>query len=180
MAVVLVAALAPHATGCAWLLVSRPPDRPVPPAPAAACTTSDFFPIFDTVIAATLVLPGIAATTVGASASEGGDYGTSAALVAVGLASILLGGLVAWSSATGYERTKACREIMDAQTACLSGVEESCRALEVAPPPPDPVEPSNAGAECAAPEDCKGGTECLRDDHGNGTCVEVPPAKRSP
>ncbi len=175
MAAVLVAVLAPHVTGCSWLVVSRPPDRPVPAKPAATCTTSDFFPVFDTVIAGSLAIPGLVATSIGSAAVEGGDdSGTAGALIGIGLAAVLLGGLVAWSSAVGYERTRACREIMDAQTACLSGVEASCRALEVAPAAP--AEPPNTGAACSAPEDCKGGTECLMDDRGNGTCVEVPSA----
>jgi hypothetical protein len=46
--------------------------------------------------------------------------------------------------------------------------------------PPSLQEPPNTGAECSAPEDCKGGTECLLDDRGNGTCVDVPRAPRSP
>lgn len=178
VAAVLLAALAPQVSGCSWLVVSRPPDRPVPATPAVDCTTSDFFPVFDTVIAGSLILPGLVAGSIGSAAvDDGDDSGAALALIGIGLASVLLGGLVAWSSATGYARTRACKEIMDAQTACLSGVEASCRALEVEPPPPAPPEPPNVGAACSAPEDCKGGTECLRDDHGNGTCVEVPPPR---
>jgi hypothetical protein len=182
VAVVLLAALAPHTAGCSWIFVTPPPDRPVPPTPPAWCVSSDFLPIVDTVIAGSLLIPGLIATTIGsASAESGSDSGATAALIGVGLTGILLGGVVGLSAAKGYERAKACREILDAQTACIAGVEASCRDLEVAPPPPPPPgEPPNTGAACSDPEDCKGGTECLKDDRGNGTCVEVPPGKRSP
>jgi hypothetical protein len=134
---VLVAfALAPG-TGCSWIFVHQPPTDPIRVAPPVVCTTSVASPVVDTVLAAAALGTGIAAVAMN-SKSSGSCTGGFGCLDMSGLktagivAGVVLGATaipLAFSAGYGYSATAECRELKDAQLACISGVEASCNRL---------------------------------------------------
>jgi hypothetical protein len=135
VAAVLAVSLAPGA-GCSWISVSRPPPRPIDVTRPIKCNNWEAAPTVDAVTGAVFLLSGLVLTGLAGAALEG-DSGDPDAWAAfgIGFGAMGLGGLFGWSSAHGYSNVAACKELMDAQLACLSGVETSCRFLEGDPDP---------------------------------------------
>ena len=136
--VVLVAlglALLPG-TGCSWILVHKPPPDPVPVTPPVVCTSSVASPVVDTVLAAAALGTGIAAVAMssrsGGSCTGFGCIDMSGLNTAGTIVGVVLGFAavpLAFSAGYGYSTTAECRDLKDAQLACISGVEASCSRL---------------------------------------------------
>ena len=133
-------------TGCSWLFVTKPPEPPRPASPPLECTTSVAWPVIDTVAAGLLAAPGVA-TLVAASPQATGTPCTSyCGLFSAMNTGIAVGGGVlvaaavplAFSAGHGYATTAECRQLKEAQLACVSGVETSCGALRIPAPVPRP------------------------------------------
>jgi hypothetical protein len=131
----LLVALSLPSAGCSWAFLTRAPEPPVAPQPQARCTRGKALPIVDTAISAGTALEGglllflgstAPATCAGSPACvepvRGVYYGVGAASLAVAV-------LTGISAAYGYSEVGRCRETLDAQVACLSGLEDSCRKL---------------------------------------------------
>lgn len=129
-------------SGCSWITVQAPPSGAVRRDDRLSCTTSVAAPVTDTVV-------GGLALGAGGLGVAGGIAGLSCdpatcwiqeplALTYLGMGIVLLGvaAVEGFSAAHGYVATAGCRELRDAQLACVSGVEQSCRALEARGGPP--------------------------------------------
>lgn len=118
-------------SGCSWITVTRPPPRPVDSTQPVQCTTTPAAPIADTAAGLIAIPAGALTAAVGADSFIGRNEPTIWAgigIVAAGVASLV-------SAGSGYAWTRECRELQSQQMGCLSGVEESCTALRVEPPP---------------------------------------------
>ena len=133
---VTLALLLVPATGCSWIFVHKPPPGPVPVTPPAVCTSSVASPVVDTVLAAAALGTGIAFLAM--SSHSGGTCSGFGCIDLSGLntAGAVAGGVLAaaavplgFSAGFGYSTTAGCRELKDAQLACISGVEASCDRL---------------------------------------------------
>jgi hypothetical protein len=148
------------------IFVGKPPPLPVEAEPPVRCNNWDSAALFDLIGASVIGVGALVLLSYAEYAEDDAPY--RAAALGIGAGALGLFGLLAWSAGEGYSHAAACQELMDAQLACLSGVEESCRFLQGDP---------NPGAACSVPHDCRGGTECRPDDQGRGVCVEPAPKK---
>jgi len=130
------------ATGCSWLFVTKPPDPPIPASPSLECTTSVAPPVVDTVAAGLLAALGVATLLASSPQAIGTPCTSYCGLFSAINTGIAVGGGVliaaavplAFSAAHGYAKTADCRQLKEAQLACVSGVEASCGALLVPAP----------------------------------------------
>ena len=147
-------------TSCSWLFVNKPPPLPVETAPPVACTSSVAAPVADTVSAVLLAALGSTTVYVGAQSKNCttslcqpaiclSDYcppqpcttcsGWSPAeqtyIIVSGVALLGLATMFGFSAAHGYSTTARCRELEQAQAACLTGVESACQSLRVGATP---------------------------------------------
>jgi len=153
-------------TGCSWLLVTKPPEPPLPASPPLECTTSVASPVMDTVAAGLLAGLGVA-TIVAASPQAIGTPCTDYCGLFRGLtAGIAVGGAVlvaaavplAFSAGYGYATTSDCRQLKEAQLACVSGVEASCAPLRGSPS----RQGGAAGETCVEGVECREGNTCFQ------------------
>ena len=140
--IALVASVAVlQGTGCSWIFVTKAPERPVPPEPSAACTTSVASPVVDTVAGAMVAAMGVAfivSGTMPVAPCSPPDWcfgqdlarGVNTGLAVTG--GVLLASAIplAFSAGYGYSRTADCRQVKETQLACVSGVEEACLTLK--------------------------------------------------
>jgi hypothetical protein len=134
------------------------------------CTQSNATPTIDTVLSVAALGVGVAGIVIGSQPSAPCTPGT----LCLGIDNTvktgeLVGGIglvasavaLAFSAGYGYSTTAECRELSEAQLACVSGVEESCRRL-AGSTKSDGKRP-NVGAPCHTNADCTGGTVCNED-----------------
>jgi hypothetical protein len=124
-------------TACSWITVARPPQGPVERNEKLTCTTSVAAPVTDTVVGSLALVTGGTGVGVGAVALSGCDWTTCwiqepIAITYLALGVVLVGVAVmeAFSAAHGYGETAVCRDLEQAQLACVSGVEASCATLK--------------------------------------------------
>jgi hypothetical protein len=122
-------------SACSWITVAKPPAGPVDRGEKLTCTSSVAAPVTDTVVGSAALLFG--ATGVGAGAAGlGCDVSTcwiqepvAVAYLTLGVALVGVAVMEAFSAAYGYGQTARCRELEQAQLACVSGVEPSCASI---------------------------------------------------
>jgi hypothetical protein len=132
--------------GCSWITVNRPPTGPVAKDERLDCTTSVAAPVADTVIGSAALVTGGTGVGVGIAALAAPCDATTCwitepvAITYAAIGAVLLGLAVAeaFSAAYGFSRTAECRDLEQAQLACVSGVEASCARLRQRGPDPAP------------------------------------------
>jgi len=144
LAIVCLVSVSPAmSTGCSWLFVDRPPGLPIEPTPPVACTASVAAPVADTVGAVVFAAGGVVALVEGANTKTGfaSPSGFQSAWLVGGLAGLAVAGTLVASAGSGYQTTAQCRDLKQAQAACLTGVEAACRSLRLDAAPPRPESP---------------------------------------
>jgi hypothetical protein len=130
-------------TACSWVTVARPPQGPVEKDEILTCTTSMAAPVTDTVLSVIGIGGGGTALVSGILGASQCDAATCFILAPGGIVLAAAGALVlgagvmeAFSAAYGYRETSRCRDLGQAQLACVSGVEPSCDQLRSRSGPP--------------------------------------------
>jgi hypothetical protein len=130
-------------TACSWVAVVRPPQGPVDKDEILTCTTSVAKPVTDTVLSVIGIAGGGTALVSGTLAASQCDAATcfimepwGIVLAAAGAIVLGAGVMEAFSAAYGYRETSRCRDLGQAQLACVSGVEPSCDQLRSRSGPP--------------------------------------------
>jgi len=128
----LLGLVAAGASGCSFVFVRGPPDRPIAPDAALKCSDSLAAPITDLILGSvTMVL-----TAVGKKQDEQNQTGPQLVMdpypYLIGIGLLWLG-----SSVFGFVQSDRCQEVMEAQRSCAKGLAMACRYLkEESPPPP--------------------------------------------
>jgi hypothetical protein len=130
-----LALLAVGASGCSFVFVRGPPDRPIAPDAKLECSTSRLAPGADLVAGlGSFVLAGIVRnipprTHPNINPVEGAE-----------IAPVFVGLGVVWvaSSLFGFVKSNSCLDVMQAQRACFAGRAEACRLLLEPAPPTSP------------------------------------------
>jgi len=144
--------------GCSWIAVTRPPPRPVDPAPPVLCTQSVAAPVVDTIVGVAAVGAGATVTWLSTTCLMPGSCPTSTGGVVAGAALIALGVVEGVSAGFGYAWTAECRELSGLQAKCISGVEASCAGLRG--PPTDPRGRGDVSQPCRSDAECRAGLSC--------------------
>jgi len=121
-------------SGCSFLFVDKPPERPSPPSYAlrSECTTSNLWPIVDSVIGGYQIVR----TAYGIGASDAAYAGSPISREAdVTLGAVLATTFIA-SAITGYGRTAGCR-----RTEQFRMLPAPMTPRAPAPPPPEAPPP---------------------------------------
>ncbi len=172
LAFALLALLAGPA--CSWGMMVRPPEPPLDPTAPIRCTSSRAAPIVDTIAVPLVGIPSAVFTgaaianpvktepcTWGSSDPGCGMFafgspGWKALAITAGLVGVGLAVMEGFSAADGYRWAATCEDLVNAQLACVSGVEASCAELRR----PPPREGKSPGEACASADDCKEGLTC--------------------
>ncbi len=124
-------------TGCSFLFVQRPPERPIAADQPIDCTAAMTAPLLDAVAAVSAVAAGVALMAPYLGCKEcygGGAFGALLLYAAVP---------PAISSVYGFYHTSKCRNLIDSQIGCRHGNVAACQELQPKPPPP-PGPPSRS------------------------------------
>jgi len=118
-----------HGTGCSWIFIQKPPPGAVEPVPPVECTSSNEYPVVDSIVGWPLVAAGIVGTFYGFLPTVlVGDAPWP--IFWGGLAAVVAGSVVAGSGLSGFKTTKTCRDLQEHQLECVSGVEAACLTLK--------------------------------------------------
>ncbi len=131
-------------SACSWITVAKPPQGPVDKDEKLTCTSSVAAPVTDTVLGSVALAAGGTGVGVGIAGLNACDVSTcwiqepiAITYLALGVALVGVAVMEGFSAAHGYSATALCRDLQQAQLACVSGVEPSCVELRNrgAPPP---------------------------------------------
>ena len=120
-------------TACSLIFIQKPPPGPVEPAPPVECTSSNEYPVIDSVVGWPVLLGGAYAVGYGGAPMFLAN-GAPLPIFWGGLAAMVAGSIIAGSGLGGFQRTSECRGLKESQLECVSGVEAACVLLKARTP----------------------------------------------